>query len=84
MLFLSSKKQRNGNVLLKNGILEVDYKMTINMMMKYLYIVVQYFYVTNRLILGNISRVIYKQTKTMKSNYFIQGIQGKLINVNKL
>ena len=84
MLFSSSKKQRKGKVSLKNGLKGVDYKMTINMLMKNLYIVVRYFYITNRLISGDISRVIYKPTKTMKSNYFTQAIQGKLININKL
>ena len=84
MLSSSSKKQRNGKISLNNGILGVDYKMTINMLMKHLCIAVQYFYITNRLISGDISRVIYKPTKTMKSNYFTQAIQGKLININKL
>ena len=41
MLSPSSKKQRNWKVSLKNGIFRVDYKMTINMLMKHLYIVVQ-------------------------------------------
>ena len=41
MLSSSSKKQRNGKVSLKNGILGVDYKKTINMLMKHLYIAVQ-------------------------------------------
>ena len=84
MVSSSSKKQQNGKVSLNNGILGVDYKMTINMLMKNLYIAVQYFYITNRLISGNISRVIYKPTKTMKSDYATQIIQGKLININKL
>ena len=84
MLSSSSKKQRNGNISLNNGILGVDYKMVINMLMKYLYIARQYLYITNRLISGKISRVIYKPTKTMKSDYFTQTIQGKLININKL
>jgi len=71
MLSSSSKKQRNGKVSLKNGILGVDYNMMINMLMKHLYIAVRYFYITNRFISGDISRVIYKPTKTMKSDYFI-------------
>ena len=40
MLSSSLKKQRNGKVSLNNGILGVDYKMTINMLMKHLYIAV--------------------------------------------
>ena len=47
MLPSSSKKQRNGKVSLKNGILGVGYKLTINMLMKHLYIAVQYFCITN-------------------------------------
>ena len=35
MLSSSSKKQQNGKVSLNNGILGVDYKMTINMLMKH-------------------------------------------------
>ena len=80
----SSKKQRKENVPSKNGILEIDYKMTINMLMKHLYIVVQYFYMTNWLISGHISRDIYKSTKILKSHYFAQAIQGKIININPL
>ena len=84
MLSSSSKKQRNEKVSLNNGILGVNYKMTINMLMKHSYIVVQYFYITNLLISKKISRVIYKPTKTIKSDYFTQTIQGKLIDINKL
>ena len=47
MLSSLSKKQQNGKVTLKNGILKVNYKMTINMLMKHLYIIVGYFYITN-------------------------------------
>ena len=74
MLSSSSKKQQKGKVSLKNGIIGVDYKMTINMLMQHLYIAVRYFYITNRLIFGDISRAIYKPTKTLKSNYFTQAI----------
>ena len=41
ILLSSLKKQWNGKVSLKNGILGVDYKMTINMLRKHLYITVQ-------------------------------------------
>ena len=47
MLSLSSKKERNGKVSLKNGIVGIDNKMTINTLMKHLYIAVQYFYITS-------------------------------------
>ena len=52
-------KQQNEKVSFKNGILGVDYKMTINMLMKNVYIVVWYFYIINQLISGDISRAIY-------------------------
>ena len=85
MLSLSSKKQQNGKVSLNNDILWIDYKMIINILMKHLYITIQYVYITNRLISSKISsRVIYKPTKTVKSNYFIQTIQGKVTDINKL
>ena len=84
MLSLSSKKQLNEKVSLNNGILGVDYKMIINMLMKHLYTAVRYLYITNRLISEKISRVIYKPTKTTKIDYFTQIIQEKLININKI
>ena len=77
MLSLSSKKQRNGKISLNNNILGADYNMIINVLVKYLYIDVGYLYITNRLISGDISRVIYKLTRIMKRNYFIQAIQEK-------
>ena len=38
---------------------------------------VQYFYINNRLKAGDISRVIYKPTGDMKSNYLTKALQGK-------
>ena len=67
MLSSSLKKQRKGKVSLKNGILRVDYKTTIYMLMKYLCIAVQCFYIMNRLFSGDISIAIYKPTKKLKS-----------------
>ena len=84
MLSSLSKKRRNGKGLLENGILGVDDKMKVTMLTKHLYIAVWYFYITNRFILGDISRVIYKPTKTTKSNYFTQALQWKLFNINKI
>ena len=84
MLSSSLKKERNGKISLNNDIFGVDYRMMINMLMKHLYIPVQYLYITNLLISEKISRVIYKPTKAVKSDYFTQTIQGKLININKL
>ena len=79
-----SKKQQNGKVLINNVVLGVDYKLTINMLMKQLYIAVQYFYITNQLISGKISKAIYKPTNNMKSNHFTETIQGELIDINEL
>ena len=42
MLSSSSKKERSRKVSLKTGIIEIDNKMTINTLMKYFYIAVQY------------------------------------------
>ena len=41
ILSSSLKKQQNGKFPLNNGILGVDYKITINMLMKHLYIAVR-------------------------------------------
>ena len=79
MLSLSSKKERNGKVSLKTGIIGIDYKMTISMLMRHLYIAVKYFYITNPLISGDISRVIYKPTKITKRNYFTRALKEKTI-----
>ena len=40
ILLLSSKKQQNRQIILNNGILGVDYKMAINILMKHSYIAV--------------------------------------------
>ena len=64
ILSSSSKKQQIWKVSLNNGILEVDYKITVNISMKYLYIAIRYLYITNQLISGMISRVIWNQIKT--------------------
>ena len=59
LLPLLSKKQQNGKVSLNNIVLGIDYKMPINMLMKQLYIAVQYFYITNRLTLDKDYQAIY-------------------------
>ena len=82
LLFSLSKKQQNGKVSLNNTVLRVDYKLTINMLMKYLYIAEQYFYINNQFISGKINRAIYKPTKTTTGDYLAKTIQGKLIDIN--
>ena len=79
-----SKKQQNGKVSLNNAVLGVDYKLTINMLMKQLYIAVRYFYITDRLISVNISKAMYNPTNTTKSDHFTETIQGELIDINEL
>ena len=79
-----SKKQQNGKVSLNNVVLGIDYKLTINMLMKKLYIFVRYFYIINRLTSKKISRAIYTPTKTTKNDYLTKTIHGELININKL
>ena len=60
--YLYHRKKGNGKVSLKTRVIGVDNKMTIDKLMKYLYIAAQYFYITNQIISGDISRVIYKPT----------------------
>ena len=64
-----SKKQQNWKVSLNNAVLGIDYKLAINMLMKQLYIAVQYFYITNRLTLEEDYQAIYTPTKPTNSNY---------------
>ena len=40
-------------------------------------IAVRYFYITDRLKAGDVSRVIYKPTEEMESDYFTKALQGK-------
>ena len=63
MLSSSSKKQRNGKVSLKNGILGVDYKMMMNMLTKNLYITVRYFYIIIDSFLGTLAELSTSQPK---------------------
>ena len=55
---------------LKTDIIGIDNTMTLNTSMKHSYIAIRYFYITNQLISGDISRVIYRPNEVMKSNYF--------------
>ena len=80
---LLEKKKRSGNVSLKTNITAVNNKVTIDTLIRQFYISVQYFYITNQLIPGDISRVIYKPTKVLKINYFTQTLQGNLSHINK-
>ena len=54
-----SKKQQNREVSLNNVALGFNYRLSINMLMKQLYIAVRYFYITNRLTLEEDYQAIY-------------------------
>ena len=79
-----SKKQQDGKVSLNNIVLGIDYKLSINMLMKQLYIVVWYFYIINRITLEEDYQAIYTPTATTKSDYLTKTIDGELIGINKL
>ena len=79
-----SKKQQDGEVSLNNVALGFDYKLLINILMKQLYIAVQYFYIINRIYLEEDYQAIYTPTVTTKSDYLNKTIDGELIDNNKL
>ena len=56
--------------------------MTINMLLKHLYIAIRYFYITNRLISKKISRVIHKPTRDMERDYLTKAFQGKAFHTH--
>ena len=62
----------------------VDYKLSINMLMRQLYIAVRYFYITNQLTMEEDYQVIYPPTTTTRSDYLTKTIDGELIDINKL
>ena len=84
LLSLLLKKQQHGKVLLNNVAQGFGYKLLINMLMKQLYIAVQYFYILNQITLEEDYQVIYTPTTTTKSEYLIKTIDGELIDINKL
>ena len=66
------KEQQHGKVSLNNIVLEIDYKLSINMLMKQLYITVRYFYVLNRITLEEDCHVVYAPSVNTRSEYFTQ------------
>ena len=84
MLHLSSKQKSNGKSSLKARLVRVDNTMTLDILMRYFDSAVQYFYITNRLMAGGISGVIYKPTEVMESDCFTQALQRKLFHTNKM
>ena len=63
MLSLSLKNKQNGKVSLNNSIRCVDYKMTVNMLMKHLYISIQYFISLIYLFLRRLTELSTSQPK---------------------
>ena len=78
------KKQQNRKVSLSNVALGFDYKLSINMLMKQLYIAIRYFYVLNRLTLDKDCHVVYVQSTNTKSECLTKLIDEELINISKL
>ena len=79
-----SKKQQNGKVTLNNAAIGFDYKLSINMVMKQLYIAVQYFYILNQITREEDCQVVYAPSANTKSEYLIETIEGELIDISKL
>ena len=71
-----SKKQQNGKVSMNNTALDLDYKLLINMLMKQLYIAVQYFYVLNQITLEEDYHVVYKLSANTKNEYLTLQLMG--------
>ena len=69
---------------MNNAALGFDYKLSINMLMKQLYITVRYSCVLNQITLEEDCHVIYAPSANTKSEYLIKTIEGELINIRKL
>ena len=69
---------------MNNAALGFDYKLSIDMLTKQLYIAVQYFYVLNRITVENHCHVVYAPSANTQSEYLTKTIDGELININKL
>ena len=79
-----SKKQQLGNFSSNNVVLGFDYKLMINMLMKQLYISVQYFHIANQITLEEDYQAIYTPTATTRSDYLTKTIDEELTDINKL
>ena len=69
---------------MNNAALGFDFKLSINMLMKRLYIAVQYFYVLNQITLEDDCHVVYTPSANTQSEHLTKTIDGELININKL
>ena len=77
-----SKKQQHEKVLLNNVDLGFDYKLSINMLMKQLYIAVRYFYVLNWITLEEDCQAMYAPSTNTKSEYLTKTIDAELIDIS--
>ena len=84
LLSLLTKEHENGKVSLNNAALGFDYTLSINMLMKQLYIAVRYFYVLSQITLKDDCHVVYVPLANTKSGYLTKTIDGELIDINKL
>ena len=66
LLSLLLKKQQNGKVPIHNAPLCFDYKLSINILMKQLYIAVRYVYVLNQITLEDDCHVVYAPSANTK------------------
>ena len=78
------KKHENGKVSLNNTALGFEYTLSINMLIKQLYIAVRYVCVLNRITLEDDCHVVYAPSANTKNEYLTETIDGELININKL
>ena len=78
------KKQQNGKVSMNNAALGFNYKLSINMLMKKLFIAVRYFHVLNQITLEGDYHVVYSPSANTKSEYLTKTIDGEIISINKL
>ena len=69
---------------MNNAALSFDYKLLINMLMKQLYIAVQYVFVLKRITLEDDCHVVYAPSTNTKSECLTKIIDGELIDINKL
>ena len=69
---------------MNNDALGFDYKLSINMLIKQLYIGVRCFYVLNRITLEDDCHVVYPLSAKTQSEYLTKKIDGELIDINKL
>ena len=79
-----SKEQQHGKDSLENVALGIDYKLSINMLMKLLHITVQYIYILNRITLEEDCHDICTPTANTRSEYLTKTIDGEVIDINKL